>query len=251
MAAKQENLGKTPESHPERQLDVCPTCEREFKGIQDYPSVFIVSVSLATPLDVPAEVPHWYKEDLLAAPKKGWRREFVPREVLTYFRRHPDENKLMHSDSYIYYRPFNQTQEYRRRREAHPEMYNKPGVVSVGGDHYERQFNYASTIRALLAQNTPLSEYLVSLRQMVGQEVFTKEVFPEWQQDDFPGAFQIPHAYRLLLKLNEDKQNTAEYRVAEIGIWAEGPNRGRAGGPTITSILTIGALNYEGRVNRT
>lgn len=45
--------------------DSCPTCERKFKELRDYPRVFIASVSAITSDEVPAEIPHWYKEDLL------------------------------------------------------------------------------------------------------------------------------------------------------------------------------------------
>jgi len=258
MAEKQQDLKKTPENHQERQLHICPACEREFKEIQDYPKVFIASVSVVTPDDVPAEIPHWRKEDLLEAPKDGWKRECVPSEVLEYFRANPDEDKLAYSDSYIYHRPYNQTQEYRRQREAHPEMYDRPGLVSAGGDRYERQINHAPAMRALLEQNAPLREYLEGLQQMAGQEVPTREVFPKWQQQHYfpsvfqvPSGFGVPNADRFLLRFSEDEQSATEYRVAEVGIWGDGPNMGSAGGPTIQRILPIGVLDYEGRVNHT
>ena len=256
MAEKQQDLGKTPENHQEGQPHVCPACEREFKEIQDYPKVFVALVSVVTPDDVPAEIPHWWKEDLLAAPKDGWKRELVPGEVLEYFHANPDEDKVAYPDGYIYYRPYNQTQEYRRQRETHPEMYDRPGVVSVGGDRYKRQFNYAPIVKAVLEQNEPLREYLSSLKQMTGQEVPIKELFPRWQQHYFPSVFHVPsgpggpNADRLLLRLSESKERATEYRVTEVGIWGNGPNMGSAGGPTIKRILPIAVLNYEGRVNQ-
>lgn len=85
MAEKQQDLGKTSENHQEREPHVCPACEREFKEIQDYPKVFIASISVVTPDDVPAELPDWHSEDLLEAPKEGWRRKLVPAEVLEFF----------------------------------------------------------------------------------------------------------------------------------------------------------------------
>ena len=257
MAEKQQDLGQTPEDYKEGQPHVCPACEREFKEIQDYPKVFVASVSIRTPDDVPAEIPHWWKEDLLEAPKDGWKRKLVPGEVLEYFRANPDEDKLAHSDSYIYHRPHNQTREYRRQREAHPEMYDRPGVVSAGGDRYERRFNHAPAMKVLLEQNAPLREYLESLQQMAGQEVPTREVSPKWQQHYFPGVFHVPsglgvpNANRFLLRLSESEDRPTGYRVAELGIWGDGPNMGSAGGPTIQRILSIGALNYEGRVSHT
>lgn len=257
MAEKQQDLGKTSENRQERQPHICPACEREFKEIQDYPKVFVASVSIVTPDDVPSKIPAWYREDLLEAPKEGWGRELVSGEVLEYFRANPDQDSLAYSDSYIYHRPRNQTQEYRRQREVHPEMYDRAGVVSVGGDRYERQFNHAPAMRVLLEQNAPLREYLESLQQMVGQEVPTREVFPKWQQHYFPSVFHVPsglgvpNADRFLLRLSESEGRPTEYRVAEVGIWGDGPNMGSAGGPTIQRILPVGAFSYEGRVNRT
>lgn len=258
MAEKQQDLGKIPEANQERQPHACPACEREFKEINDYPKVFIASVSVVTPSDVPAEIPNWYREDLLAAPKEGWRREFVPAEVLEYFNANPNEDKLAYSDSYIYHRPYNQTQKYRKQKEEHPEFYaNRPGVVTIGGDRYERKFNYSSTMKALLEQNGQLKEYLDSLKQKTGQEVPTKEIFPQWQQHHFPSVFKVPSGFgvpnsdKFLIRLSENEERATEYRVAEVGIWGNGPNMGSAGGPSIQRILSIGTLSYEGRVNHT
>ena len=228
MAERQQDLGH-----------VCPACEREFKEIQDYPKVFVASVSVVTPDDVPAELPAWDREDLLEVPYAGWNREFVPYEVLEYFQANPDQDSLVHSDSYIYHRPYNQT---------HPEMYDRPGVVSAGGYCYERQFNQAPAVRALLEQNAPLREYLGSLQQMAGQEVSTKEVYPKWQQHYFPSVFHvpsglaIPNADRFLLRLSESEDRPTEYRVAEVRIYSNGPSMGSVGGPTIQRVMSIGAL---------
>lgn len=256
MIERQQDLRKTPENRQEKQPHICPTCEREFKKITDYPKVFIASVSVITPADVPAEITYWGKEDLLVeAPEKGREQGLVPAEVLEYFRANPDEDKLVHSDSYIYHRPFCQTQEHRRQKEAHPERYNG-SIKWVGEDHYKREFNYAPTIKALLEQNVPLKKYLESLQQMVGQEIPKRKVFPKWQQHYFPRGFQIPAGFGvpdadnlgLLLRFSKEGRNTTEYRVYEIGIWGDGPSQG-AGGPTIIKILPIGALKYEGRIN--
>lgn len=233
MTENQKVLGSTPENHQERGPLVCPSCERDFKEIGDYPKVLIASVSVIKPDDVPAELPHWYQAPVFEKPKAGRKQELVPAEVLEYFRANPDKNKLVHSDSYIYLKDFNEGE-------------------------YERQLNYAPTIRAMIEQNTPLREYMEFLQQMTGQEVSTREILPQWERDDyFPSYFQVPSEHdvpysgRFLLRLREDEQGATEYRVAKVGIWVQDLNVGRAGGPRIRELLPIGSLNYEGRVLHT
>ena len=46
-------------------MDNCPACERRFEGINDFPIVYITSVSIIKPQDVPKAVPNWYHEDML------------------------------------------------------------------------------------------------------------------------------------------------------------------------------------------
>ncbi len=70
-------------------VDQCPTCDRRFEGIRDFPLVYVVGVSVIKPDEVPKAIPQWYEEDLLEKRMSGWNREIVPSEVLTYFNTNP------------------------------------------------------------------------------------------------------------------------------------------------------------------
>lgn len=203
---------------------ICPTCERKFEKIGDYPRVFIASVSLITPDEVPAEVPHQYIEDLLEAPKKGWNRKLVPPDVLAYFRDHQDQNKLVHTDDFIYHRPFNQGKEFRAQR------------VGFLADCYSRQFNYARMIKTMLTDEM-WQKYLVSLQQKVGQEVPTEEMTNPF----YIGRFRIGLI---------ERPETSEYLVSELGVWEEVQGGARYTDPVYHMLLPIGTIHYEGRLNQ-
>lgn len=193
--------------------DACPTCAREFKKLRDYPRVFIASVSVITPDEVPAEIPNnWYREDLLAEPKKGWNRKLVPPDVLALFRDHPDQNKLVHADDYIYHRPHNQ------------------------GDCYTRQFNYATMVRTMLSDEM-WKKYLESLQQKVGQEVPTEEIL------------DYIDICRFRVGLAEG-QVLPECRVATIDTFEEERGAVRYGNPVFRLIFPVGLIRYEGRINQ-
>lgn len=193
---------------------LCPTCEREFKELRDYPRVFIASVSVITPDEVPAEIPNnLYREDLLEAPNERLKRNLVPSEVLAYFLDHPDQYKLVHGDDYIYFRP-----------------------VNLG--RHSRQFNYARMIKMMLTDEM-WQKYLESLQQKVGQEVPTEEIL---DYIDI-GRFRIGLA---------EGQVLPECRVAKIVIFEEKPGAARYGSPLFRMIFPvgIGTINYEGRLNQ-
>lgn len=236
------------EADLEKPQHACPSCEREFKRITDYPRVYVSSVSIATPDILPAAIPAWHREDLLEAPKEGWKRELVPQEVLTYFQAHPEEDSLIHADSYIYERPYTQTKRYEEDHNA--QTIERSRQI----DFYMRQFNYSPVIRKALESNIALQEYLDFLRQTTGLEVMTKSLFPNWDEALLPTFYRasagqlIPGTDRLMLNIHEREENHLHQR-AEIGIWTDGPNMGSGGGPTMIKLTTLGEIAYEGRIN--
>lgn len=268
MPVRIERPGTNPEDHQERPIHCCPACDREFRGIADYPEVHVTSTTILRPQDVPLELPHWYGQDLLPKPREGWNRTLVPEEVLEYFHDHPNDDQLVHSDGYIYHRPYPETQEYRRQAEAYPEAHNRPGTIRVDEGRYMRHYNHAPAVRALLEQNDPLRRYLLSLQDAEGLIVATSNLFPDWEPDFAPGTYRIPsesddalsgrsrgrgrsRGHRgYLLGIDEGQDQVTTSRVAEVGIWTDGPNMGSAGGPTIERVLTIAHINYEGRIHQ-
>lgn len=220
----------------------CPTCDRRFEEIRDFPLVYVIGVSIIKPDEIPKAISQWYEEDLLEKRKRGWNREIVPADVLTYFNTHPDEDELVHSDNFIYKRPLEDTKEFRKicgdrtPPSSHPKF-------------WRRSHNYAPTIRKLMEENQSVKQYFEALEQVVGQEIPTSRLLPNWEHDGYFRVYQIPNADGLALNLNESGKRTNGHRVSEINLFDKGPNMGSAGGPTLSKILQVGHIKYAGRVH--
>ena len=222
-------------------MDKCPTCERKFEKIEDFPLIHINSVSILEPEKVPETIPSWYDEDLLEKKTKGWKREIVPAEVLAYFKENPDKDELIHSDSFIYKRPFEDTKEYKERDGNKVPQSNNPKF-------WKRSQNYSAIIKKLI-EKSRLTNYFKSLEQLVGKEVQRAQIFPKFEKDEyFRCTFEIPGTdYNLGFSENKTRKGI---RKAKLIIMGQGPNLGSAGGPTLSELLTVGKIEYEGRIKK-
>lgn len=289
MAEQQRDLGRTPEDRTEHQPDFCPACERQFTKLEDFPRVQVEAVSIVSSDDIPSSLPHWWEERLrgidatqagvspiIANPEwkgisiTGKLREIavVPPEVVEYFSDNPGVETFVHSDSYIYERPYQETLAYRKSQER------LGNARVIGGDEYKRRFNWSPAIKSLLTESPSLQAYLATLKGFEGQETKTANIFPQWDRYRLPGisgkrmGYTIPENNRLQIYLtdpyptgenyDELDANKAAYEAqkktgvwrAEIGLWSDGPNFGSVGGPSIQRVIGIGQIAYQGRINK-
>ena len=221
-------------------MDNCPACERRFEGINDFPIVYITSVSIIKPQDVPKAVPNWYHEDMLEKETEGWNRKIVPSQVLNFFKRSPDKDELVHSE-FVYTRPW---EDQKENRGLPAKALNRPKF-------WHTSFNFAPFIKKLMTENTSVKQYFSTLDELVGHEVQTLRVIPSWQYYSHHQVYTIPDSGAgLMLQLSESKEKPSDNRVTELHIHCQGPNAGRAGGASTHELLKIGEIQYEGRIRK-
>ena len=253
-------------------LEQCPSCDRQFIRIQDFPIIYVASVSTLNPSDIPTELPHWWDTHFTKQPTTHAFKKQIPPEVAQFFESNPDEEKLVHSDSYIYKRPYLETRSYREELERFPNRFAK--AIFIGGDEYTGRFNWSPTVRGLLETSIPLRTYLAGLKQLVGSETRTNQLFPTgWERytlTDSEMGYILPDNNELqvylawpspegttMAEIDENKKTWGEQKRAgalwraDIGLWSDGPNLGSAGGPTIQRVVSLGQIEYEGRINQT
>lgn len=218
----------------EKKTHLCPTCGREFENFSQFPTVDVLKVTIVDPNDVPLALPRFgVKEDLLSGPTEGWRREFVPAEVLSFFNENPNEGEFIHTDNYIYYKPEGGENIEERR-------------------FYQRERNDAPAIKRLLEENSEVKAYLEGLKELEGKNLDVNNFYPyEWETRDWGTTtfFRIPVIEeKLLLSLDEiDDLNSKDKkkRAFCIKVWGGGPNMGSAGGPTLAHIFDLATVEYS------
>jgi hypothetical protein len=251
-------------------LEQCPACERPFRAIQDFPRLYVASVTSITPEEVPAELPRWWGDiKLTKEPTTHMFKKQISPEVVEYFEAHPEEEKWVHADGYIYERPYQETKIFKDQVERFPDRYKNTRLT--GGDEYTARLNWAPIVRNLLQHSVPLRTYLDGLKRLVGTEVRAKQLSPSnWEQDSLMGmnmGYILPDNNELQVYLTEQsaegdveeiaqQEKTLEAQKkagglwsADIGIWSQGPNFGSGGDPTIERVIRIGQIEYEGRIN--
>ncbi len=222
-------------------IDTCPSCDRRFEGIVDFPLVKLVHVSVLNTTDVPAMLSHWYQDDLLEKEIRGWNRELVPTEVLAYFSTHPDIEEMAHSDGFVYGRPYEERKKLRGLFGTTP---------SSTPQFWNRSLNYTPLVKRLLEDDTPVRAYFQALGHLVGQEVSpVSRVMPAWDYNPHFHVYEFPSEQRFSLSFDESPERVDGHRVSEINLRGPGPNRGRAGGTSLSTILKLGSIRYEGRVH--
>lgn len=253
-------------------LEYCPMCERPFKRIQDYPLIYVASVTTLTPPEIPSRIPHWSSDRFTRLPTTHAFKKQLPPEVAQYFDAHPNEEQLIHSDSYIY-ETIAETRRYQENMARFSGRFKDPELIDER--EYLGRFNWSNTVKNILETNTPLKDYLESLKILVNHEIATSQLFPDWKRNRIVGrdfGYIIPdnNDYVLMINLTEpgpeleegmnynevetrrkeyaERKKTADLLQADIGLWTHGPNLGSAGGPTFQMITSLGRIEYEGRV---
>ena len=213
-------------------LNECPRCLRKFEVWSDYPLLSIVDVSVVKLADIPQIVStgEGNVPDLLEKPIKGWNREFVPKEVLEYFKTHSREKPLAHSDGFVYFTP------------------ETPGIMKCPGDNmpefWLRQRNYVPEIRELLRENPPLRQYVGSLEKRVGREVKPSEILPPFRMDECSKHYIISPKIEALQLGLEEADAREDSRRLSVTLFS--PFEG--GDDYYEPIFSLGTITYEGRL---
>jgi hypothetical protein len=219
----------------------CPTCGGKFRDFpHGFPLVYVSAVSLKRPDEVPKAIPDFYYEDLLEKETAGWKRNIIPTSILQYFNEHPDEDDVVHSDGFIYERPWQDKKESR-------QVYGKEGRQSEVPKFWARRINHAPMARDLMENNEALNQYFNELRLMVGKNVPIEQFTPSWQRDihvqkSIPGADGLRVLIETDYKINRLK-------ILKVVLYAHGSLTG--GGyraPTSFSVLQLGHIEIEGIV---
>ena len=200
-------------------IDQCPTCERQFQELDDYPLIYVVSFNRrGIPVDL--KFP-FYDFTLFIGPNSEASNEKPPKAVLDFFKGNKQAEKF----------------EYKGWK------WTKQGNWDTG-IYKRKNLDQREIIVA------SLNPYLDSLEGFVGKEVLRSELLPQFPRDRyFRYSFGIPNtAYQLMF--SEKGKTPAGLRIAELHLMGKGPNLGSAGGPTIRSLAQVGKLGYEGRVRQ-
>jgi len=198
-------------------VDQCPTCEREFQRLDDYPLIYVASFDR---MEIPADLKFpFYNRVVFVGPNSEASNERPPEAVLDFFK----GNKKAEEFEYEGWK-------WTKRGKWDTGSYNRQNLD-------QRKIIIAS-----------LNPYLDDLEGLVGKEVPRAELLPQFPRDGyFSYSFKIPDtAYQLMF--DEQGKTPAGLRITELRLMGEGPNFGSAGGPTIQSLAQVGKLGYEGRV---
>ena len=222
-------------------------------------------VSLIKPEEIKI-APSWHRETL--------SEQQVPKEILHYFKKHLTEERVAHEekgDSYVYNRPWEETekgQEYvtenkkhlqtllekeedqEKRRNIQNQIDN---LENSAGKRWSKHFNLAPELRKELTETPEVKQYFSSLEQLSQQIVPTSKIIPLWKSYLFfqEEVYAFPDKERratFMLKLENREENSGDARICDLIIKGNGPNVGRAGGPTIVTLLKIGSLEYQGKL---
>jgi hypothetical protein len=211
--------------------EICPCCSRELKSFIDFPFLCLTKVSIIKPEEVSEQVPFDVKEDLLEASHPSWERELLPTEVFEYFVEHPGKEELVHSDGFIYYIPNEEKESIKTR---YPNEKREVGQAIL----WYRSKNYAPLIKDFLENNHLFHHYLNGLEGLVGTEVPTGLIMPNWVNTKKRPVnyFPIKGHEDLELRFEGDKKGIIDVSL----ILGRGDYR---------NIFDIGSIEYEGRLN--
>lgn len=210
-------------------MDNCPSCERQFEWMGDFPLVYVKEVSLVKPENVPSSVPSLRVSGYV-------REEGAPREVVDSFRAEPLREEVAHSDGFVY------------------SIYKMLGAAcELGpvGVTFAMHKNLAPHIRGVLEHNDGMRAYLHSLEDAVGREVSRAEVIPAWEQIPFIRSyvFAIPDERDVQLAFAGGASEFAEGAGdRDKGLTTLYFSERSRGDPGPLTLIQIGNIAYEGRV---
>ena len=171
---------------------VCPTCDREFEGVSDYPLVFVSKFVRAT---IPEITSFQIRDNTIyVGPKSECGNPRPPKEVLEYFKENQAERKFQHdgwdwvfeADSHIWSRKTNLSiRDTIKKLLGAPDYELKPKIWEVA--------NYNRSQKEQFAKDTVMKNinpYLDRLESYVGKEVPSSHILPKF--DTRYGYNRIP-----------------------------------------------------------
>lgn len=220
-------------------MENCPACEREFKGIEDYPLIYVVDFKRE---EFPEAISGSRKK--LYYPGKNKRGvstvDEIPIEVLHLFEE--TEKDLIVYEGKVW-----------EKTTAYGAVYQSSDEIA--SDKFREAY-----------ENPKLQDYLDSLEDFVGRESKTSNILPEWERNKHFGVYLFrkksgleKEGDGLVFKERDvsgghsvafhEEGESGNYRSSNINLMGDGLNLGSAGGPTLTTLMTLGTLTYEGRIN--
>lgn len=211
-------------------MEKCPSCNRVFYNITDFPKIHLLEFLRTNSEDIPKNIHGTKTINLFEENEhKAYR---VPNNVLRYFRQNPDKREMVTS-KYIY--------------TFHPEK----DAPYANKDIYRRRLNYTTIIKKLLSDNLSLKKYFGRLESIVGKTIPMSRLFPNWektlQMGSIGQAYIIPKSKadtgdnnnQLVLGFTEDKEDKRNNcRECDVSVFY-------GGGPCFNNIK-VGDIKYKG-----
>jgi hypothetical protein len=196
--------------------DKCPTCDRAFQGLEDYPFIYLARFKrVEIPLDI--SLP-FYDRTVFVGPNSDVMNERPPREVSDFFREHNLEECFVY-DGW---------------------KWSLRGEWDIG--KYRRELDQRSIIISRL------NPYFDTLDRFVGKNVETSRLFPPFERDDYScELFNIPDT-DYFLRFDEGRKTSSGLRVATLKLIGESSDM--QSDLSMGSLAEVGRLEYEGRLRK-
>ena len=121
-----------------------------------------------------------------------------------------------------------------------------PGPEEFGAEIPPSGLNRTPELAAA-CESAVVQHYLRSLESYQGQVIPPTALLPPLKPDRyFTRAYPLPGS-RLFVALDEAEPGGGA-RMCEVVFYAQGPNLGSAGGPTLQKVGAIATIRYEGRL---
>jgi len=198
-------------------VDKCPSCEREFKYLEDYPLIYVASFERGS---IPSDLEFSSKDyTVFAGPISELCNDRPPAGVLKFFKDNVQAKEFKYNHWKWTLDGEWDNGRYRR------EIPDQREIIVAG-----------------------LNPYLDSLDGLVGREVPTSELLPQFPREpSFNHAFCIPDTTYLLL-FHEGGRTPAGLRVAALQLIDSHLDGSVL--PEIHILAKVGHLEYEGRVRK-
>jgi len=218
-------------------MDNCPACEREFKGIEDFPRIYVVNFQREEfPEAVGGGMRTCYTEkggdyDVSGHDYSRIRTKKLPGEVLRLFR--GTEKDLLVHDRILW------------------EKENVEGLVDDVRTYFSSE-DITSKVREVY-ESPALQTYLDSLEGFVGRELSSEDFLPTWRRDEgYPSVFWLPERYAIEF-IDKDRDDNV-VGVCDVSLLKTYPlwyghNMMGGGRNPLVPLITLGTLTYEGRIN--
>jgi len=254
----------------------CPTCDREFSGISDYPAVYVAKFQR---LDIPPGITFPSRDyEIYVGPKSKCGNPRPPGEVLNFFRDNKNEKEMIFNGATWFLES-----RYKEPRLGEWKVLIKESIgarmmsllkISLGGRNnnwgIEREkgedweIGYYQNFRKDAKDfiSFELNPYFETLECLVGKEIPTEQVLPSFSEPRH-GYSRIPNTiYNLTLQELDSERGLQMLKQDNLSIpdlETVQPTRKLAfvitqcGGGSISKIhflASVGGLAYEGRLKK-